>query len=193
MRRPFVYNLWRVLIGLALVVGFPFAVSGQKYVETLEYLRMSIDASGLAYDKLEETEAYVVSVAKSLSGKEHSTNVSDLDLMNLRKACDKMEGLVRESLDLIGQTLCVTEDAEREVDAESCSESWEQVASAKAKFEKAVDLLRRGCHEFELAQDQDNFDSLLNYVKQGVQHLMLGKTCHEEGEEALRSSAKWLQ
>ena len=61
MRRPVIFTLWRVLIGLVLVVGFPFAVSGQKYVETLEYLRMSIDASGLAYDKLEETEAYVVS------------------------------------------------------------------------------------------------------------------------------------
>ena len=58
MRRPVIFTLWRVLIGLVLVVGFPFAVSGQKYVETLEYLRMSIDASGLAYDKLEETEAY---------------------------------------------------------------------------------------------------------------------------------------
>ena len=169
MRRPVIFTLWRVLIGLVLVVGFPFAVSGQKYVETLEYLRMSIDASGLAYDKLEETEAYVVSVAKSLSGKDHSTT------------------------DLLGQTLRVTEDAEREVDAESCSESWEQVSSAKAKFEKSVDLLRRGCHEFELAQDQDNFESILNYVKQAVQHLMLGKTCHEEGQEALRSSAKWLQ
>ena len=50
MRRPVIFTLWRVLIGLVLVVGFPFAVSGQKYVVTLEYLRMSIDASGLAYD-----------------------------------------------------------------------------------------------------------------------------------------------
>lgn len=193
MKRPFVFKFRLAVFFVSFIALFPLTVSGQKYIETLEYLRLSIDASSLVSEKMSEVESYVVNVARSLSDKRHSSDVSDWDMMNLRQSCATMRDLVKESYALMERTLQATEDAVSQVDAESVDESWEQVMFAKSKFEKSRDFLMRSYREFELAHEQADFESFLNCVKQAVQHTLIGKTHLEEGEEALRSSVRWLQ
>lgn len=193
MGKSIVQMMKRTILAMALWIGASVALCAQKDVETLEYLRLSRDAAEQAMRKMEEVEAYVMNVAKSLSNKPHSREMGERDARTLHEACATMVSLVDESCDLVKETLRATEDAIDRVDSESFDESWEQALEAKDKFEKAQDALTKGCQEFEFAREQKDFERLMKSVQQATVHTVVGKTRLTEGYEALDASIRWLR